>query len=172
MKKVLPVFVVVIVIVAGLVIGRQFFPKKVSQVTPGEVEVEQKAPQEEKGFTGRLKDALILGQSMKCTWKTDENNFGTAHVKNNKIYTEAVYGGKKMYSILADNCTYSWEEGATDGFKLCSEPEEPEEVSMPEEFSWETADINYRCVKTVVSDSLFNPPSNIEFISPLEMMGQ
>lgn len=175
MKNALPIIVVALVIVIGLVFGSRFLPKRGGQVTPPSG-VEQEAPAvEEKSFTGRLKDALSLGQSMKCTWKKDEGNFGTAYIKGSKIYTEVTYTGKKAYSIVADNCTYSWEEGKTDGFKLCFEPEErpgeePGEEPSTEEFAWETADINYSCVKTVVSDSMFNPPANIQFISPLEMM--
>jgi len=108
---------------------------------------------------------------MKCTWKKDENNFGTAYMKNNKIYTEVTQASKKMYSLVVDNCNYSWEEGKTDGFKVCFEPEEgEEEMPTPEEFTWETPDIQYSCVKTVVSDSRFNPPANVNFMDLEQMM--
>lgn len=171
MKKALPIIIVLLIVVGGVVIGSQVLLKKEGQITPeGGLQQEVPAQKEEKGFTGKLKDALSLGQSMKCTWKIDEDNFATGYIKSNKIYSETNYEGKKMYSIVANNCVYSWEEGTDQGFKFCSEPGEPEEIEMPEEFSWETPDIDYSCIPAVVSDTMFNPPTNINFISPEEML--
>lgn len=172
MKKALPI--IAVIVVAGLAVGGWVFLKRGGQVAPeGGVVQEAPAP-EEKGFTGKLKDALTLGQAMKCTWERDKSNFGTAYIKNNKVNTDVTYEGKRMHSIMADNCTYAWEEGKTSGFKFCFEPEEGEETEAVSEglSTMEAPDINYRCVPMVVSDATFTPPANVEFTSPLEMMGQ
>ncbi|HUS60220.1 MAG TPA: hypothetical protein VMX76_02445 [Nevskiaceae bacterium] len=177
MKKALPIIIVAIVVIGvGLGIGgRKFFQK--GELVPGGETGIQKAEIEEKSFTGKLKDALLKGQSMKCTWKKDDNNFATSYIKNQKIYTEMTQAGKKMYSIMVDDCTYSWEQGKTEGFKFCFEPEEGgeegvEEGAIPEGYSAQAPDYDYQCVPTIVSDSKFEPPTNINFINPQEMMGQ
>lgn len=181
MKKALPIIIVVgVLVVVG--IGGWYFFLRGGQVPgmPGEGGQGILAPQEEqKGFTGKLKDALTLGQSMKCTWRQDEENFGTAYIKNEKVYSEVTTDGKKAYSIMADNCTYVWEEGSTDGFKMCYEPTEEvevgevpetEEMEIPQEYEMQTPNVDYSCQPAIVSDSMFNPPAGVNFISPEEMM--
>jgi hypothetical protein len=182
-NKIIPIGIVVGVAIVGLAIGGWYFFLRGGQAplapTQEEVSQEVQAPQEE-GFTGRLKDALTLGRSMKCVWQQDENNFGTAYVKSEKVFTKVTVEGKKTNSIMADNCTYVWEEGKTDGFKMCYEPVAEEEVEtgeIPETPSGEppvsvgqTPDVNYTCEPAIVSDSMFNPPAGITFISPEELI--
>lgn len=186
MNKVLPVIIIGGVVVVGLGIGGWYFFFKGGQApqvpgTPTEGGREVQAPQEGQSFTGKLRDALTLGQSMKCTWRQDENNFGTAYIKNEKIRTDVTTDGESAHSIMADNCTYAWEEGTTEGFKMCFEPAELEEMeevpevevgeeAMPEGDSYQTPDIDYTCEPAVVSDSMFNPPSGVQFVSPQELM--
>jgi len=174
-KKNLPLIIVGAVVLVGLGIGGWMFLGKGKQEAPAPAEVEEEtAPaEEEKGFTGKLKDALTLGQSMKCTWKQDEDNFATSYIKDSKIRTEVTQAGTKMHSIMADDCNYSWEEGKTQGLKICFEPEEEEEEAeevAPEEATVETPDYEYNCSPAVVSDSMFNPPTSINFMDMSQMM--
>lgn len=174
MKKALPI-IVVVVVAAGLVIGGRFFLKRGGPATP-QPTPDQEAPaaEEEKSFTGKLKDALTLGQAMKCTWEKDTNNFATVYIKGDKVYSDVTSDGKQMHSIMADNCTYSWEEGKTQGLKFCFEPKETEgakeEEQAREEYGGEPPDVEYNCVPAVVSDSMFNLPTNIKFTSLEEMV--
>ena len=179
MKKLLPI-IIVGVVVAGLGIGGWIFLKSgkgVPVVTqPTEEVVVQETPatqEEEKGFTGKLEDALTLGKAMKCTWEEDEDNFGTAYIKDENVHTDVTYEGTRSHTLIVDNCTYTWEEEKTDGLKICYEPEEGEEDKAVSEgpTTIEAPDINYHCLPAVVSDSMFNPPANISFVSLEEMMG-
>lgn len=182
MKKALPIIVVVGVLVVVGIGGWYFFLRGgQAPLVPGMPTGEQgvQTPEGEgQGFTGKLKDALTLGQSMKCTWKQDEGNFGTAYVKNQMVRTDVTADGKLAHSIIADNCTYVWEEGSTDGFKMCYEPTEEEmeempdieEMEIPQEYEMQTPDVNYSCEPAIVSDSMFNPPAGVNFLSPEEMM--
>jgi hypothetical protein len=185
MKKNLPVIIILVVVVlAILAVGGWYFLFKGSQLPgmPSGGGQGVLTPQGEgQGFTGKLKDALTLGQSMKCTWSQDADNFGTAYVKNEKVYSEVTSDGKKAFMIMADNCTYTWEEGATEGYEMCYEPVAMEEVTPPAGMSGEEAtaqqemkapEVNYDCQPAVVSDSMFNPPSEVNFINPQEMMGR
>lgn len=182
MKKALPIIIAVVVI-AAIAIGGWFLLKNrgimpSTQVPTGGTQ-EVVTPEEEKGFTGKLKDALTLGQAMKCTWEQDENNFGTAYIKNEKVHTDVTYQGKRAHSIMADDCTYAWEEGAAQGYELCVEPEEVEveeteemEPELPEGYEAQAPDVNYNCEPAVVSEAMFELPSGINFINPMELMGQ
>lgn len=170
MKKYLPL--IIIGGLAVLFIGGRVLTQKGIPLAPIKkpISPDQETTPAEESFTGKLKDVLSLGQSMKCTWQKDENNYGTSFIKNQNIYTEVIVDGKKMHSLIVNDCTYTWEEGKDIGFKMCFEEEKEEEVSLPEEFSWETPDISYSCVKTTVTDSMFNPPRSVTFIGPKEII--
>jgi hypothetical protein len=178
MKKPLPIIVIggiALVAIGGwLYFQRSKATTPTKELLPPPIEESQKpAEQEEKSFTGKLKDALTLGGSIKCTWKASDNNFGTAYIKGDKVYTDMTAEGQRRHSIMVENCVYSWEEGSKEGFKLCFEPEEGEEepeTPSVEEFVGEAPGINYQCTKTVVSDSKFAPPEGINFLSPQELM--
>jgi hypothetical protein len=174
MKKALPFIIAgILVIGIGLLIGPGLLSRKESGTT-SQPEAGQEIPEpEQETFTGKIKDALSLGKSMKCTWEKDSGNFGTAYIKGEKVYTDVTSGGTRMHSIFADNCTYWWEEGKTEGSKICIEPEEEVEEEAgpaPEAFAWETPDISYNCSVTVIADSKFNPPSGIEFTDLFEAL--
>ncbi len=187
MKKNLPMMIIVgVIILVGLAVGGWYFFLKGGQVPgmPSEGGQGILTPQEGKqSFTGKLKDALSLGQSMKCAWKQDADNFGTAYIKNEQVYSEVTSDGKKAFMITADNCTYTWEEGATEGYTMCFEPTETEEMAVtpvvevgeeevPEGYQGQTPEVNYNCQPEVVDDSMFNPPAGVKFINPQEMMGR
>ena len=121
------------------------------------------------GFSGSLTDALSLGKAMKCTWE-DGGTSGTMYIKGKeKLYAEIVTAGEIGYMISADNCLYSW-ESESQGVKLCFTPAEGEEdldftqMAKEAEVSLED-DIEYNCEDTVISDSKFTPPTNVEFIT-------
>ena len=181
MKKNLPLIILGVVVIIGLVIGGWWFLGRGKQISlpTAPSEVSEQAPAEEgKGFVGKLKDALILGQSMKCTWEKDENNFAISYIKDSKVRTEVTQAGEKAHSIMVDNCTYTWQEGETQGFKMCFEPEEGEEVEegeeeamTPEEITAEMPDYEYNCEPAIVPDSMFNPPAEVNFMSMEQMMG-
>jgi len=185
MKKNLPIIIVIGVAVLGaLGVGGWYFFLRGGQapLVPG-MPSGGVSQEEGQGFTGKLKDALNLGQSMKCTWSQDADNFGTAYIKDEKVRTDVTTDGKAAHSIVVDNCTWVWEEGKTEGFEMCYEPTEMEEMEevpemevgeadIPEEYSQQTPDIDYTCQPDVFSDSMFNPPSGVNFINPQEMMGR
>jgi len=154
----------------ALFVATRFFPKKPAPEF-GLSETEQETVETEEGFTGKLKDALSLGKSMRCTWQQSEQNYGVTHIKDNKIYVEMNAEGKKTHLVVVDGCNYSWEEGQAQGVKFCVEPEEAEEeIEAPEAFSWEVPGMNYSCEPTVISDSMFTPPADVQFVDPFEAM--
>ncbi|MFH1711886.1 MAG: hypothetical protein ABH846_01465 [Patescibacteria group bacterium] len=129
-------------------------------------------------WTGSLTDALQLGKSMKCTWSDDEGE-GTSYIKGEKVYTETTYQGKTSYMIGDGECTYTWEEGASEGMEFCysaddfdveADAEDYEDTDDYEDLMGSEAgvdmDIDMNCSPAVIKDSKFVPPSDVEFSDP------
>ena len=123
----------------------------------------------DEGFVGSLTDALSLGKAMKCTWEEGDVT-GTMYIKGKeKLYAEIVTAGEIGYMISADNCLYSW-GSEPQGVKLCFTPAEGEEdldftqIAQEAEVSLED-DVEYNCENTVINDSRFVPPTNVEFMT-------
>ena len=60
--------------------------------------------------------------------------------------------------------------------QMCLEPEVTESedevigTEAYEELFAQTPDVNYECVKTIISEALFNPPASVEFTDLQQMM--
>ncbi len=134
--------------------------------------------QQGSSFVGKLKDAIALGTAMKCTYRKDDNNFGTTYVKGKNVYSEYVAEDSQGNLIMKDNCIYSWGSRQPDqGVKFCFDPsefekmiEEGQEFESQTEQSGPPPDIDYNCSPTVINDSQFNPPANINFMDMQQMM--
>jgi len=96
--------------------------------------------------------------------------------------TGSDFGEGKQGTMLNDGVyTYMWSEGASEGYKTKIETEnltptpvgqetgQVDTVKQTEGYDDET---KYRtdCVRRIIADSEFLPPSNIKFIDPLELM--
>ena len=124
-------------------------------------------------FTASFLDALKLGKSMKCQWKKDEANFGTALIKGKNYKSENTIDGKTSFIIHKDNCTYIWTKGEGQGIKMCRQEEESQAEQQEEKEptkeevgqinqDWQK-EFNYKCSAAIVADSQFNPPAEVEF---------
>lgn len=166
MKKALPI-VILIIIVALIAVGWLFLGKGkggVSVPVPGEIKKE--TGQEGESFTGKLKDAVARGLPMKCTY-TQDSTTGTSYIKGSKVYAEIAGQGKEGYIIMVDKCMWTWNKGESQGIKMCFE----ENVWEGEEGAGSApTEAEYKCTPTIVSDSQFNPPANVKFMTMEEMM--
>ena len=161
MKKILPI--ILIVVVAGLAIGGWLYFKQGKQVSlPGEGGIQLPVGRKEETFTGKLKDAIARGISMKCTFRNDYVS-GTGYIKGKKYYGEITSEGQQGYVIISDDCMWTWDESKSQGVKVCFEPTEGDGSiwDMQDQSSTEG---DYTCVPAAVSDSKFTPPSNIQFL--------
>ncbi|MFC1727483.1 hypothetical protein ACFL0Y_03090 [Patescibacteria group bacterium] len=181
-SKMLPVIIGAVVLIGGgaLVLfflkpGQNDSPQvgqKLEQVSKEETKPSAQGTDE--NFSGKLKDALILGKSMKCQWNNDQGSSGVTYIKNNMVYAEMTINDQKVYVLSKDRCTYIWNDGQDKGSKFCAEPEEgeEEEMEMPEAFSWEVPGVSYQCTPTTVSDQRFSPPTTVDFLDPMELIGE
>jgi len=109
---------------------------------------------------------------LKCTYKTDDQNFATAYLQNKKYYAEITSAGKLGYIILIDNCLWSWSKDQAQGVKMCFQPKEGQDIWTDVQNQDKTANVDYNCAPAIVNDSVFTPPSNIKFSDFSELMKQ
>lgn len=147
------------------------------EVSPeGRIGKEAEAGQETESLSvsGKIEDLLTLGQALRCTWQDVENNTGVAYVKGDWAYTETMVNGVTSYTIAREGCSYLWQEGQSNGYKVCAEPggekEEDRETEMPQGFSVGNDTVGYTCVPQVINDNRFEVPAAIQFIDPAALM--
>ena len=95
---------------------------------------------------------------MKCTY-TQGGYRGVSFIKGKKAYSEISGGKETQYMIVKDNCMWNWGRGAEQGTKMCFGKN-----------IWETTEAlsveaEYRCVAATFSNSEFEPPADINFIT-------
>ena len=134
-------------------------------------------------FSGGLQKMLGLGESLKCSWKSEDEAMGTTWIKGGNTYTEIATAEGEFYSITKNNCVWTWMGTNSQGMKMCYDTEEEiyteegeneemqEEMQMPETpLQKPPVDVDYNCKKANINDSRFDPPSDIEFISLDDLM--
>lgn len=129
-------------------------------------------PQEQETFSGTLKEALGLEQSMRCVWSSEEGE-GTTYIKGERMRTETAVNGDSGVVISDGSCTYIWEEGSVEGIEIClpegfSESVGDDALFETTEAEGPAPDVQVDCQVTNVSDDMFDPPANITFSNPFE----
>lgn len=129
-------------------------------------------------FFGSLAAALQLGQSMKCTWSSDEGD-GVTYIKDEKVRSEITADDHQSYVIGDGDCTYIWEDGQAEGFEFCTPADSMEGAEDAEAMDFDSPssgmtndadavpdDVDINCNVTNVSDAMFEPPSDVNFSNP------
>lgn len=169
MKKILPIIIILVVIVAALV-GWLFLGKGKKNVNQGGNQQTSQEQTQGESFSGKIKDAFMKNIPLKCTYKMDDNNFGVGWIKSKRYYGEITASGKQGFVILVDNCLWTWDKEKAEGVKMCFDVEEGENIWDEMESQDNQFNDNYDCVPSVVNDAVFTPPSNIKFTDLDEMM--
>ncbi len=123
-------------------------------------------------FAGTLADAMKLGKTFKCTMEV-QGNTAEYYVKGNKFRSEATVQGVKAITIMDENkCLWIWQEGTTQGSKMCVSGESTQsQTSAPAQAQTKT-DVKVSCNPAIVGDDMFTPQSNVKFTDLDEMMKQ
>lgn len=132
--------------------------------------------------TEQLKATIKSGVSLKCTYKDDEQNYGTSYLKGMKIYSDMVLNGKTVKVVMKDKCMWNWNE-AMQGSKMCFDASFEEMLDY--DYSKELKDLQakagtyptkpvrqYSCSGASVADSMFQLPANVSFIDMDQMQKQ
>lgn len=180
MKKILLILIPVLIL-GG--VGVWYFKRQSSEDTKeeggGGVTISRE-PQEK--ISGSIRELIGMGTAMKCTWDMGEESSGTSWIKGENVYSEVKTSQGQFNSITKDACVWTWQEGNTSGMKICYdtteeiyeapevEGETPEEEPIETEVMTPPTDIEYNCEKTSISDSRFEPPTEVTFTSMDELM--
>ena len=105
---------------------------------------------------------------MKCT--LSEGDTSTIfYIKGGELRGSVTTNSGEMEYIIRDNCYYYWGGGIEQGYKMCWDPTDADAPNWEE--SMQAAKEMYNCQPTTISDSMFNPPSGVNFVD-LSQYGQ
>ena len=171
-KKYLPIIIAIAVV--GLGIGVYSLSRGQKQTgTSTQTEngkVVETGKNEGSGFVGSLKNAINSGGAMKCSWKDDAGNYSETYVKTNRIHYKIVAEGRTSYMIAKNKCVWSWNDESAQGMKICYEEDILEDGELPTTGGINTQGYEFNCVPSVVADSIFEAPSDISFIDPMDLV--
>ncbi len=165
----------IILIIAGaiLLIGVGYFAAQQAGLLPTTVQkVTIPNGAEQETITGSIQNLLSRGESLKCTWSTEEAS-GTSWIKNQNVYSEVTAQEQTSKTIMKDNCAWVWMEGQAQGIKTCYESfDEMQQDIVTEDTETEPAEgsislpanVTYNCAVTTIEDSKFNPPQDVQFM--------
>ncbi|MBU0570089.1 hypothetical protein KKB40_04940 [Patescibacteria group bacterium] len=170
-KKYLPIIIAIAVVGLGVgVYSVSRGPEQTNISTQEGEKVTETNEDENGGFVGSLKDALKSGATMKCGWKDDAGNYSETYIKTNKIYHKMVAEGRTGYMIAKDKCVWSWSGESNQGMKICYDEDIMEDGELPTEGGVNTQGYEFNCIPSMVADSVFEAPSDISFIDPMDLI--
>lgn len=154
--------------VAIFLVGYFFFSKNNSSS-------ETVAPQKtnEVSESKSLRDLLASGIAQKCTYSTNVDGAaseGVTFTSNGKVRSDFTFteGDKitKTHMINDGKVSYVWTDETKTGFKMIFDNTNPEtdtqSVSVQGGTDWDEK-FDYKCVPSIIDDSTFTPPSDVEF---------
>lgn len=118
-----------------------------------------------KGVFESIKDAMTKSLSLQCDY-TSGNVKSTVYIKGKSLRSETDTQGSKNYAILRDNKLWSWTDKDKNGLLIDLSDTQSKAASgqkSSDDIVNEVEKYKENCKQTVVSDSLFNPPSDIKF---------
>jgi hypothetical protein len=175
------ILIVIVLLILGAV-GAYFFLNKPQVGNP-------LTGNSQETVSASMADLLKMGKDYMCTFTTSDETTGTT---NGTIYVAdqgAKFGGTfitqpvtgtqtESHIVRADDYTYVWTVGETQGFKMKIDPEDdslfPTSETDQTAIDDDTA-MDFSCVPWRPQDSMFTVPTDIEFVdfsAQLEMMQQ
>jgi len=117
-----------------------------------------------------LKDALSKSMTLKCEQKLEDGSTVLAYIKNGRVRMEGIQVDANTKSgnvIINGDKTYIWDTGTKKGFMMTAP-----KVTGQDQVTTQQSQTDYvgqfeqykqSCKVAVVSDSVFTPPSDVEF---------
>ena len=185
MSKIMPVLLVAVLVSAcmgGEEVAQTTGGQEPREPTPrGGSAVTPATQKTSGGVADKITDlaaALSSGVAYKCTYRY-EGMQTEAWVKGEKSYTKSRVQGKLQHSMTDGVWMYTWSEGEKEGVKYnLAEMEKMSDVPESDGPGYvdmgETADaaVDVDCRPDVIADSMFVPPSNVEFMDMGEFLKQ
>lgn len=160
MKKISPIIIIIVVVLA---VGAIMFISRNQTTKPSvNVTTENKTGEKKEGVFDSIRDAISKSLSLKCEYKTDKTKT-VAYIKGTAIRIDGS-GTEKPNSgaIIKDNKLWSWDIDKKEGIIMSLQMNKDKALS-PEEIINNLEKEKQFCQTAVVSDSVFNPPTDVKF---------
>lgn len=170
-KKSLPLIVIILLVIGVVIVavGGYFLMNK-GKMTGGSLMNGGNA------FTS-IKDALTKSVSLECEYTDSENVKSKYYIKNGAMRADVESSDPEQSGsmIMKDKMLYSWRGKEGFAMKLTDTEGDSEINSNEGESEMDTMmkdleEYKDKCKPSVVSDSLFTPPSDVEFSDMSKMM--
>lgn len=137
-------------------------PKK--QQTETEQKPEEKSEEKGGGLFESIKDAMSKSLSLKCEYPTGDGGKIIYYVKGNKVRFEGAWKTKdETATVITEDKMFNWNLKTKEGLILPIKQQEGEDKSTAEELINDLETNKKFCKIAVVSDSEFDPPTDIKF---------
>jgi len=144
--------------------------------TTSETPKQDVVKEEDTGIFASIRDAINKSVPLKCTY-TDPDGMSLAmYIKGNMMRADAIQKlptDPLIHEIFKDNKVYIWTDGSQQGMVIDSSKMKPGEeatetggtpVNSAEDIVNDLEQQKQNCVKEVVSDSIFDVPTNVTFL--------
>jgi hypothetical protein len=140
-------------------------------------------------LNGSLADIMTMGKNVKCTYSAEDEDGkseGTIYVSGNKsrndIYVESPEGLKEeVHMIVNKEYMYSWSSAQEQGSKMKLDSFDVEDgdydkaslkdnLEAYRQYQGEEGAVDFKCSPWIPNGSVFDPPSDIEFVDMSAMM--
>lgn len=150
-------------------------PKKNPEPAGSTPQTEQNQTQEEdKSVFDSIRDAMSKSLSLECKY-TEKETTVTAYIKGKSVRSDQEYQGTKTSVIIKDNKMWLWTSKDNQGMVLDLTESSQNQAGQsgttnPDEVIEAIEKYKQNCRQTIVADSLFNPPTNINFQDLSQML--
>lgn len=160
-----------VVVIAMLGIGGFFLLNQGSSPSSSNPQSNDSMVQSDNELANMFMDAFEGSGSIVCTYQ-DEESQGTAYIKNGMVMAETSGTDGAQYGnvILKDDTVWVWEANSNEGFMMENISEHQGDTSMFEQYSTDPDEIRREieqnrpnCRQENVPESMFVPPSNVNF---------
>jgi len=150
-------------------------PKKTTEPAGTTPQTEQNQTQEEgKTIFDSIKDAMSKSLSLECKYAEKETEV-VAYIKGKSVRSDSEYQGTKTSVIIKDNQMWLWTNKDNQGMVLDVGESSQDQAGQtgttnPDDVIEAIEKYKQNCRQTIVADSLFNPPGNIDFQDLSQML--
>jgi hypothetical protein len=137
---------------------------------------ENTVKEEDAGIFASIRDAINKSIPLKCTYTDTEGMSLAMYIKGNAMRADAIQKlptDPLIHEIFKDNKVYIWTDGSQQGMVIDSSKMQPGEkttetgetsVNSAEDIVNNLEQQKQNCVQEIVSDSIFEVPTNVTFM--------
>ena len=163
--------IIVVALLAYLFVfnKRSVAPESTSTQGTQESASEEDSAQNSSASPQSLKELVAGSSSVKCTFN-QAGSQGTMYVSGGKARGDFTSNDQKGHMIIADNISYVWMDGTSQGFKSSLKSTASVEGSGATQGVDANQKLNYSCGPWTAEPAMFALPSSVQFMDVEAMM--